>query len=470
MEVYTSKHEKIVLKNDAFSSGGEGEVRNIVSGPSRFKNICVKIYYQKKRTPEQEKKIKYMISNPPAKVDGIGFLIGWPLDYVTDAGGKFLGFVMPLAFPNSKQLITLTATKLSKKLDSGWHDRYDRANGKSALVARMKLICNIAIPIHILHSTGKYVLKDFKPENVLITHDGRVTIVDMDSVQISEGNRLLHAGMAATPNYMPPEYYNQGVGKAKNALLHKSWDYFAIGVVFYQILFGLHPFVVTPWVQQDADSNEIYQSISQNLFPFGVNSHKIKSYPELHDKFKVLPKQLQDLFLRAFSDSPSNRPGAEEWGKCIHALVKNAGPIPVPKPRPIPQPRPVPKPQPAPKPQPTPKPKPAPRPTPTPLHPTESELGKWNWGAFFLNWIWGLGNGVYWPLVLIICNFIPYIGWIVSLIICIVLGANGTKWAWEAKDWDSWDSFKDTQHKWAVAIWWILGIAFVIGFIAGLSS
>lgn len=76
MEVYTSKHEKIVLKNDVFSSGGEGEVRNIVSGASRFKNICVKIYYQKKRTPEQPWKIKYMVSNPPAKVDGTGFLIG----------------------------------------------------------------------------------------------------------------------------------------------------------------------------------------------------------------------------------------------------------------------------------------------------------------------------------------------------------------------------------------------------------
>lgn len=106
------------------------------------------------------------------------------------------------------------------------------------------------------------------------------------------------------------------------------------------------------------------------------------------------------------------------------------------------------------------------KPTPTPSHPTESELGKWNWGAFFFSWIWGLGNGIYWPLVLIICIFIPYIGWIGYLIICITLGIKGTKWAWEAKDWDSWNSFKDNQHKWVIAIWWFLGIAFVIGFIA----
>ena len=103
-------------------------------------------------------------------------------------------------------------------------------------------------------------------------------------------------------------------------------------------------------------------------------------------------------------------------------------------------------------------------------HPTTEELGKWNWGAFFLNWIWGLGNGIYWPLVLILCNFIPYIGWIASIVICIVLGANGTKWAWKAKSWDSWNSFRETQHKWAIAALWFFGVAFVIGFIVGLSE
>ena len=472
MEVYTSKREKIVLANDAFSSGGEGEVRKVISGPTRLKNICVKIYYQKVRTLEKENKIRYMVNNPPAQVNGEGFLIGWPLDYVTDAGGKFLGFVMPLAFSDSEKLIVLTATKISKKLNFEWHNRYDRSNGKSALVARMKLICNIAIPIHILHSTGKYVLKDIKPENVLVTYDGKVTIVDMDSIQIAEGNRLLFHGEVLTPNYIPQEYYNKNVGKSHNDLLNKTWDYFAIGVVFYQILFGLHPFVVTPWVQQDADSNEIYQNISSNLFPFGANAHKVRSFPDLHKKFKVLPEQLQDLFLRAFSENASNRPGAEDWGKSIHMLIKNASSIPTQNPQSTPTPQPNPRPRPMPKPQPVsqPAPQPQPRPNPRPTHPTDQELSKWNWGAFLFSWIWGLGNGIYWPLALIICGFIPYVGGLISLAACVSLGINGTKWAWEAKKWSSWNSFKETQRKWAIAIWWVWGIAFAIVLLAGLMG
>ena len=34
------------------------------------------------------------------------------------------------------------------------------------------------------------------------------------------------------------------------------------------------------------------------------------------------------------------------------------------------------------------------------------EIKKWNWGAFFFNWLWGICNGVYWPLILIVVNFI----------------------------------------------------------------
>lgn len=456
MEFYTPKREKIVLANEALSSGGEGAVYDVKSAPARFNNICAKLYYKKFRTPEQEDKIKFMVSNPPTLVSGKGFLIGWPLEYIVDAGGKFMGFIMPLAFPNSKQLITITATKLNKKLDSEWHCRYDRANGKSSLISRMKLICNISIPVHILHSTGKYVFKDFKPENILITSCGQVTLVDMDSVQISKDSTVLYSGRVATPNYIPPEYYTCGIGKT-SSMLSKSWDYFAIGIVFYQILFGLHPYVVTPRVLTDANSNEIYQSISQSLFPFGPNSHKIKSYPSLHDKFKFLPQPLKELFLRAFSDEPSERPAADEWGRCVHALISYAAPLP--NPQPIPQTTPKPKP----------KPKPKPTPKRRPVHPTEEELQKWNWGAFFFGCIWGICNGIYWPLILIFTSFIPYVGWVISLCAGVYLGINGTKLAWEAKLWNSWDSFARIQKKWAQAVLWVLGISILVGFLIGVN-
>ena len=46
------------------------------------------------------------------------------------------------------------------------------------------------------------------------------------------------------------------------------------------------------------------------------------------------------------------------------------------------------------------------------------ELDRWNWGAFFLNWIWGLGNSTYIALLM----WVPF----VNLIMIFVLGARGS--------------------------------------------
>jgi hypothetical protein len=75
------------------------------------------------------------------------------------------------------------------------------------------------------------------------------------------------------------------------------------------------------------------------------------------------------------------------------------------------------------------------------------EVKKWNWGAFLLGGIWGLGNGV--PIALL--SFIPFFGFIMN----IILGVKGSEWAWKKKRWESVEHFKRVQKIWA---WWAAGI------------
>ncbi len=72
-------------------------------------------------------------------------------------------------------------------------------------------------------------------------------------------------------------------------------------------------------------------------------------------------------------------------------------------------------------------------------------LKKWNWGAFFLTWLWGLFNGTYISLL----YFIPVP--IVQTIIPFILGAKGNKWAWQNKRWQDEEHFKRIQRRWAIA-------------------
>ena len=317
MIVYNSKQEKITLDDEALSSGGEGAVYGI-KAPSSYRNTCcVKIYYDNKRTEERHRKIEFMVKNPPATIERKGCKIGWPLDMVM-LNGKFAGFVMPLAYPDSRKLTILTGLTLSKRLDESWQ-KYDRRNGKYSLVARMKLINNIAIPIFLLHATGMYVIQDFKPDNVLITHNGMVTLCDMDSIQITKAGQLLFRGTAATMEYAPPEFANLNVG-------------------FYQLIFGIHPFAVTPKRMKDDENNELSTNIARLLFPFGANAGQVAVIPKPHNNFKVVPAEMQSFFIKAFSDNVASRPGAQDWGKLIHRYISEAGDVPMPTPKPAPKP------------------------------------------------------------------------------------------------------------------------------------
>jgi len=66
----------------------------------------------------------------------------------------------------------------------------------------------------------------------------------------------------------------------------------------------------------------------------------------------------------------------------------------------------------------------------------------WNWGAFFLNVIWSIGNRTWIGLLCLV----PVVG----LIMPIVLGFRGNEWAWRNKRWESVAHFKRIQKKWAM--------------------
>lgn len=99
-----------------------------------------------------------------------------------------------------------------------------------------------------------------------------------------------------------------------------------------------------------------------------------------------------------------------------------------------------------------------------------TEIKGWNWGAFCFNWLWGVFNGVYWPLALIVVNLIPGIGQLISLGCCVALGINGNKWAWKSKSWSSVEEFRRIQHKWAIAVLWVLGISIGLAILIGITS
>jgi len=93
------------------------------------------------------------------------------------------------------------------------------------------------------------------------------------------------------------------------------------------------------------------------------------------------------------------------------------------------------------------------------------QLYGWNWGAFFLTWIWGIGNN----------TTIAFLTWIpiANLVMIFMLGVKGSEWAWQNKRWKSIEHFKKVQKLWAVwgFILFVLGMLFLcIAIIVAMKS
>lgn len=113
-----------------------------------------------------------------------------------------------------------------------------------------------------------------------------------------------------------------------------------------------------------------------------------------------------------------------------------------------------------------------------------SNLKKFNWGAMLLGWIWGLGNGVYWSLVIlaiqVISNslsatnhslsleakriFFSAIPNLIILAIQVFLGINGNKLAWQSGRFNNAEEFVVIQRKWTkgALIFWGIFLLLVI--------
>jgi hypothetical protein len=89
------------------------------------------------------------------------------------------------------------------------------------------------------------------------------------------------------------------------------------------------------------------------------------------------------------------------------------------------------------------------------------EIDRWNWGAFLLNWIWGIGNNTFIALLALI----PLVGFVMLF----VLGAKGSRWAWRNGRWDSVAHFKLVQRMWAIwgAVIWFGAIVFFCAVFGG---
>ena len=98
-----------------------------------------------------------------------------------------------------------------------------------------QILIDMAVALEHMHENG-YMHLDFKPENVLVTRNAKVRLIDFDLAQpIPEQPKKLSKKNPGTPAYMAPE---QLLGQP---LTHRV-DMFSFGAAAYELLTNQKPF------------------------------------------------------------------------------------------------------------------------------------------------------------------------------------------------------------------------------------
>ncbi len=145
--------------------------------------------------------------------------------------------------------------------------------------------------------------RDIKPENVIVRSDGYIKVLDFGIARRLPGEDLAPSGtasglLAGTLNYMSPEQtrWQPATGAS---------DIFSLGVVLYQLLTGVHPFL------RDSPIDTAHQIAHAEPKPPAALNRSVGS-------------DLSALALRMLASDPARRPCAAEVDRALAAIESGA--------------------------------------------------------------------------------------------------------------------------------------------------
>lgn len=304
---YKGRNNVTYVLGNKIKGGGEGTVYEIVGQPSKVAKIYLPNILSERKNLEN--KILCMIKHPVNNTKDVSghVFICWPEETLYNASGSFCGFIMPRA-TSATQLHFLYLSDSRK-------GKFPKFTWKVLLA----IAYNLSHAVDAVHSAG-HIVGDFNPNNILVDNSGKVTLIDVDSFDISaDGKR--YPCEVGVEDYLAPELQGKNL---KHTIFTKNSDRFSLAIhIFLLLMDGNHPFhSIIKSNLNSTHSSPIATHIALGQCGY-IKQSCSGEIPPGSPPYTMLPQKIRDLFLRVFNyNSATNslnkkRPSAYEWASLL---------------------------------------------------------------------------------------------------------------------------------------------------------
>ena len=315
--------------------GGEGQIHEVSTQP----NVVAKIW--NKPSIQRARKLDALLRHGPKIRPALRPVLGlaWPSIALSDKRGTTVGFLMrKVPLDRYHDLVNYCIPDRRRDLEASRGSAFSRTDLTT-------IALNVALLFAHLHRSG-YVIGDVNHTNILAAADGRVFLIDVDSIQTADPDTgEVYRCTVGKDDFTPPRLVGRRFDEVDRVV---EDDLFGLAVLTFQILMdGCHPYDAVD--QSGKQGHTRAENIRTSNSPFArLNLDQARAYVDLdtitNTKLKeqkkakllaniegsatadfatlIVPRvalwldlepKFRDLFARAFGNGAGARPTALEW-------------------------------------------------------------------------------------------------------------------------------------------------------------